>query len=314
MFAKLLGPGQASFELEPDAPDEGNAVALQRVRAPDSGPLAKEEPGRAPSRRPKRERDGAEEQDLWRHIRFKAERIGSSIIRQGLHSAPGMPPLPWAVLRPTDSSERKRPALVRNKVEDSGQSMQPELLRRLRKLRNVESKAIENAPGGDDPALLEKATALLSGLLRRPASGSAEKTDAKAADAAEALAKAFLVVHGAGARRRVLALSAALKNNEALRAEIIAGGPDAAAAVAKQDPREWACSTLQAKRQRWTEESLKEAQVPSGQMARCPECGGKAFVNTGRAGSGRAARLSKQYAHFLCTEVNCGKETHIQEG
>ena len=64
-------------------------------------------------------------------------------------------------------------------------------------------------------------------------------------------------------------------------------------------------------------------------MAICPECGGKAFVNTGRAGSGRAARgfqalgalvpwrlrrLSKQYAHYTCTEKSCGKETHIQEG
>eukprot|EP00913_Durusdinium_trenchii_P031611 g29601.t1 len=62
------------------------------------------------------------------------------------------------------------------------------------------------------------------------------------------------------------------------------------------------------------QEALREAKVPSGHMAVCPECGGKAFVNTGRAGSGRAARLSKQYAHFKCTEKACGKETHIQEG
>ena len=31
-----------------------------------------------------------------------------------------------------------------------------------------------------------------------------------------------------------------------------------------------------------------------GHMAVCPECGGKAFVNTGRAGSGRAAPASQE--------------------
>lgn len=135
-----------------------------------------------------------------------------------------------------------------------------------------------------------------------------------AEDIALTLAKAFFALHGGGARRRLLALSASLKSNEALRKDILAAGPPGALAIAQQDPREWACSAVQAKRQRWALESLQEAKMPSGQMARCPECGGKAFVNTGRAGSGRAARLSKQYAHFKCTEPHCGKETHLQEG
>ncbi|CAJ1360392.1 unnamed protein product, partial [Effrenium voratum] len=100
----------------------------------------------------------------------------------------------------------------------------------------------------------------------------------------------------------------------ALRSAILAAGPKCAKTVACQDPRDWACAELQARRARWAQEALQKAKVPSGQMAVCPECGGKAFVNTGRAGSGRAARLSKQYAHFKCTEANCGKETHVQEG
>ncbi|CAE7402323.1 rluD [Symbiodinium sp. CCMP2592] len=119
---------------------------------------------------------------------------------------------------------------------------------------------------------------------------------------------AFFTLHGGGARRRLLALSAALKSNEALRKDILAAGSSGALAIARQDPREWACSDLQAKRQRWALESMQEAKMPSGQMARCPECGGKAFVNTGRAGSGRAARLSKQYAHFKCTEPDALRE------
>ncbi|CAE7237022.1 Ribosomal large subunit pseudouridine synthase C [Symbiodinium microadriaticum] len=120
--------------------------------------------------------------------------------------------------------------------------------------------------------------------------------------------EAFFALHGGGARRRLLALSASLKSNEALRKDILAAGPPGALAIAQQDPREWACSAVQAKRQRWALESLQEAKMPSGQMARCPECGGKAFVNTGRAGSGRAARLSKQYAHFKCTEPDALRE------
>ena len=109
-------------------------------------------------------------------------------------------------------------------------------------------------------------------------------------------------MHGASARRRLLALSAALKSNEeprttmgrvsrsqrlrlgqALRNDILAAGPGGAPAIARQavpdvglvvvpdaevglfreDPREWAGADLQAKRRRWALESLREAKMPS---------------------------------------------------
>jgi len=315
MFAKVLGAGQTFPALELDqhehqADAAKEAPAEQPALVPPSVDSVQEEL----PRRSKRERDGAQEQqeDLLRQIRWKAERIDNKIVHQGLLlPGPGTGvALPWAILRPADASEVRRrfgPGQRRKPEEAVAVLPGPDLLRRLRKLRTPEAKpgsAEENGPGLEDPALIEKAAQLLTGLLQ------AEGTE----DVALTLAKAFFTLHGGGARRRLLALSAALKSNEALRKDILAAGSSGALAIARQDPREWACSDLQAKRQRWALESMQEAKMPSGQMARCPECGGKAFVNTGRAGSGRAARLSKQYAHFKCTEPHCGKETHLQEG
>eukprot|EP00933_Yihiella_yeosuensis_P079968 TRINITY_DN93387_c0_g1_i1.p1 TRINITY_DN93387_c0_g1~~TRINITY_DN93387_c0_g1_i1.p1 ORF type:complete len:425 (+),score=119.86 TRINITY_DN93387_c0_g1_i1:97-1371(+) len=168
--------------------------------------------------------------------------------------------------------------------------------------------------------LIEKAALILhDGLSKTDAEeGKASEvtgaSEATTVATATALAAAFVAVHGAAARRPLLALGAALRSNKELRAAILTAGPKGAVARARQDPREWAGSDVRALRHKWAKESLAEVQVPKGQMAICPECGGQALVNTGRAGSGRAARLSKQYAHYSCTEKECGKVTHVQEG
>ncbi|CAE8636188.1 unnamed protein product, partial [Polarella glacialis] len=153
--------------------------------------------------------------------------------------------------------------------------------------------------------LAERAAALLAASL---GGGDAAQVVAKN------VATAFLAAHGGAARRQLLALGAALRGNEKLRESVLNLGPKETAALARQDPREWAGSKLQAQRLRWAEEALRESQVPVGTVAICPECGGRALVDTGRAGSGRAARLSKQYAHFTCQEEQCGKVTHVKEG
>ncbi|CAK9029217.1 Lactoylglutathione lyase (Aldoketomutase) (Glyoxalase I) (Glx I) (Ketone-aldehyde mutase) (Methylglyoxalase) (S-D-lactoylglutathione methylglyoxal lyase) [Durusdinium trenchii] len=226
-------------------------------------------------------------------IKMKAEQLGDEVAKTGTH--PGSMPLAWAVLRPSDEppeARRMRLGLARRtRPED-----QHHPIRKLRRQRHP----IIREPGPEDPRKIDKGSALLRGLLG---------DDVCADQVATAVVKAF---HGS--RHRLMALATALKSNEALRDSIRQAGPQGAAALAQQDPRDWANGELQAKRRRWMQEALREAKVPSGHMAVCPECGGKAFVNTGRAGSGRAARLSKQYAHFKCTEKACGKETHIQEG
>ena len=137
-----------------------------------------------------------------RQIRLKAERLGNKIVHEGalgyfdvpdrriqtvtgLHLGSGMPPLPWAILRPADPSEvrkrRRKPApqvalsthgklgevphssreggaadmleagsLDTIPVQDNPALPGPDLLRRLRKLRTPEARpgnAIENGSG-----------------------------------------------------------------------------------------------------------------------------------------------------------------------
>lgn len=132
---------------------------------------------------------------------------------------------------------------------------------------------------------------------------------------AVAAADAFVEAHGgAVARQRLLALAAALRSNAELRDELIAAEPQVLREIARQDPREWVSAGLRAKRRQWAKEALAEARQPGNVISVCPECGGRAAVECGRAGSGRSARISKQYAHYTCLEDRCGKVTHIQEG
>lgn len=261
----------------------------------------------------------ASPEDVLNEITVKAELNGFHVASAGLHAASvTSSTLAWAVLRPSSvnsSRTRYRQMLVAHRpqrpdgdatVADNSREHILSRCRGSRKpnpasaLRPDESSKGESASG---IRLGEKASSMLSVALG---------DSAEARRTATALAAAFLSREDA--KQRLLALGAALRNNPDLCKTVLAAGPDGAIALAQQDPREWAGAEMQAKRQRWAKESLQAAQVPCGQMATCPECGGRAFVNTGRAGSGRAARLSKQYAHFTCTEKACGKVTHVQEG
>eukprot|EP00930_Biecheleria_cincta_P091472 TRINITY_DN81050_c0_g1_i1.p1 TRINITY_DN81050_c0_g1~~TRINITY_DN81050_c0_g1_i1.p1 ORF type:complete len:355 (-),score=75.90 TRINITY_DN81050_c0_g1_i1:21-1085(-) len=263
--------------------------------------------------------DASPEEDLsLSRITVKAKLNGFRVASSGMHAASVEgSTLAWAVLRPSSanqSSTRYRQMLRRPKrpegdaaaVADNSREHVSSSFRGSRKANatsTVQPRESSKDASASALRLHEKATSLLSAALGDSADASSTAT---------ALATAFLAREDA--KQRLLALGAALRNNPELSKTVLAAGPEGAPALARQDPREWAGAEMQAKRQRWAKESLQEAQVPLGQMATCPECGGRAFVNTGRAGSGRAARLSKQYAHFTCTEKTCGKVTHVQEG
>jgi len=137
----------------------------------------------------------------------------------------------------------------------------------------------------------------------------------RAKQTAEAAVKAFVATQGASeARRSIQALCSAVRANIPFRADVLAKGPEGVMDLVEQDSREWATKEMHEKRLCWKREALNEAGVPGSQITECPECGGRATVECGRAGTGRAARLSKQYAHYKCLEERCGKVTHLKEG
>lgn len=299
MFAGSLRPGHVGIEL--DDSDAENSQVVPAQAEPQVN--VKPEKPRAPKGKRPRAKSAEEEHEVaLSRIKMKAEQLGDELAKAGTHTS-GSVALAWAVLRPSEISEfsevrRTRLGLAkRSKAEEE----KVDAVRRLRRRKPCSRPEVSSNEGPQD-GQISKAAALLCGLLG---------DDHAAEEISVTLAKACLAD---GSRHRLMALAAALKSNEELRNAILSAGPAGAQSFAEQDPRDWAGSELQKKRQRWIQESLREAKVPSGHMAVCPECGGKAFVNTGRAGSGRAARLSKQYAHFKCTEKMCGKETHIQEG
>merc|ERR1712232_974146 len=95
--------------------------------------------------------------------------------------------------------------------------------------------------------------------------------------------------------------------------ELLTAGPSSAGGmVVRQDPRSWANAELNAKRQKWIEESLQEIK-PAGPVGTCPLCGGRAVVATGTAGSGRSGRLTKAFAHYSCLEGACGQQSHVKQ-
>lgn len=296
MFAGSLRPGHVGIELD-DSDAENSQVPAQAPQA--NVPDARLERPRAGKRQRVKSAEEEHEVALSR-IKMKAEQLGDELAKAGTHS--GSVPLAWAVLRPSEPPEVRRTRLGLAKRSSKAEEEKVDAVRRLRRRKPGSRPEVSNSNGGPQDGQISKAAALLCGLLGN---------DPSAEETSVALAKACLAD---GSRQRLIALAAALKSNEELRNAILSAGPAGAQSFAAQDPRDWAGSELQKKRQQWIQESLREAKVPSGHMAVCPECGGKAFVNTGRAGSGRAARLSKQYAHFKCTEKMCGKETHIQEG
>merc|ERR1712151_243694 len=95
-------------------------------------------------------------------------------------------------------------------------------------------------------------------------------------DLASAIAKAFVAAHkSTAANDRLRSLILALRNNEELRSAVLRQGPTYATALAQQDPRDWANKKIQAQRQTWTAEALKEACPFGAQIGTCPECGGR---------------------------------------
>lgn len=302
MFAGSLRPGHVGIELDDSDAENVEAEAEPQANGkPDARLKLEGLEGPRAGRKRQRVKSAEEEHEAaLSRIKMKAEQLGDELAKAGTHT--GSVPLAWAVLRPSEPPEVRRTRLGLAKRSSKAEEEKVDAVRRLRRRKPGSRPEVSNSNGGPQDGQISKAAALLCGLLGE--NPSVEETSV-------ALAKACLVD---GSRHRLIALAAALKCNEELRNAILIAGPAGAQSFAEQDPRDWAGSELQKKRQQWIQESLREAKVPSGHMAVCPECGGKAFVNTGRAGSGRAARLSKQYAHFKCTEKMCGKETHIQEG
>jgi len=149
--------------------------------------------------------------------------------------------------------------------------------------------------------LHERATVRLDAAL----GGGAEEI-------AAAVAKAFLLVYpdGSMAKRRMLALTAALRANASLRKTVLDAGVEGAEALAKQEPHEWAHEDLKSRRLQWAQESLRAACPSGGEIGTCPECGGRAVVECGQSADFKKA---KQYAHYTCLEEHCGKISHIKE-
>eukprot|EP00434_Breviolum_minutum_P028515 symbB.v1.2.025223.t3/scaffold2429.1/size79298/3 len=280
MFEGSLRPGHLGIELDDDTE---TLQVVPEAELPDANVKQDARSGKT-RKRPLPKSEDSVPQNALSKIKVKAEQLGDVLARTGTHVPPGRAPLAWAVLRPSNEPpevRRTRLALARrsSKAEEEDTTG-----RRLRRCKPG-SRPEVTSKGPEDAVRIDKAAALLQGLLGDDAM-----------ELATALAKACLVD---GSRHRLMALAAALKSNEELRRAILNAGPEAAASFAQQDPRDWAKSELQVRRKRWMQEAMQEAKVPSGHMAVCPECGGKAFVNTGRAGSGRAARLSKQQKKLL---------------
>lgn len=238
-------------------------------------------------------------------------------------------PLKWAVLKPSAETSNEKCGRARRAAKERSDAPQraatagERAVKRSRGLKqrlsdcvaeDCEKRMHQTSDAGADPRnvsaaavrLSQRATALLQGAIG---------DDPGAEGTVVAIVDAFVTTHGgAAARRSLLVLAAALRKNVGLRSAVLAAGPAGALELARQDPQEWADPDLRAKRLQWKRECLNEAKRAGGQVGTCPKCGGRALVECGRAGTGRAARLSKQYSHYTCLEERCGETTHIQEG
>mmetsp|Transcript_57862 Transcript_57862/g.123044 ORF Transcript_57862/g.123044 Transcript_57862/m.123044 type:complete len:230 (-) Transcript_57862:157-846(-) len=110
---------------------------------------------------------------------------------------------------------------------------------------------------------------------------------------------------------RVRALISALRVNAPLRERVIKGGRATTLELAQEDPRKWATESVQARRQEWAASAMATAsQGPTLEQRPCPQCGGRAYLETGTY---PAFKMAKAFAHYKCLEKNCGKETHERE-
>eukprot|EP00927_Polykrikos_kofoidii_P079739 TRINITY_DN7655_c0_g1_i1.p1 TRINITY_DN7655_c0_g1~~TRINITY_DN7655_c0_g1_i1.p1 ORF type:complete len:217 (+),score=33.07 TRINITY_DN7655_c0_g1_i1:120-770(+) len=129
---------------------------------------------------------------------------------------------------------------------------------------------------------------------------------------ASAIIDAFVKAAGESSKasHRLRSLIAALRNNDKLRDVILSGGISCAVDVALQDPREWATDNLKARRQFWATSAMNMASQVGGDIRSCPQCGGKAVLETGTSA---AYKMAKAYVHYRCMEVHCGLDTHVKE-
>lgn len=219
----------------------------------------------------------------------------------------GQTPLAWAVLKPTAEGKVACSSECDRARGHTAGRRRP-IVRQSAHV-NPKASASKCSPGGSvrpetTVRIRERAIALFCEALDR--GDSSQET-------AGAIVDAFMETHGAAnARRLLLDLGASLRRNAALREEVVATGASVAARLVQQDPREWATDELRNKRSRWAEEALQELK-PSGPIAACPCCGGRAVVATGTAGSGRAGRTTKAFIHYSCLEQGCGKSSHVKQ-
>lgn len=241
--------------------------------------------------------------------------------------------LAWAVLRPgqqrsagfAPSRELACRAPPQPKTVTDHPAKRPRLA--SRKFAGAEPVAAVRVLGdGDDTSqaaerLRERAASILQEALGSEAAKTADagavveqQVAADAAATAAAMADRCIKLLGVkGARRHLLSLASALRVNAELRREVLAAGPKSAGElVARQDPRSWASAELRGRRRQWLEESMRDVK-PAGPVGTCPECGGRAVVACGTAGSGRSGRLTKSFAHYSCLEDRCGRQSHVKQ-
>lgn len=189
-------------------------------------------------------------------------------------------------------------------------------MRVLKRFHAMRSKAASDESSKKEHLMDEQSLSVASAQLHDRAVSLISATLSGAEQATEIatmVVGSFVNVQGiSGARRTLLALNAALRVNTSLKTTVLAASPSEIATLAHQDPREWASEEIQAMRRQWEKEALEEVK-PAGPVGNCPECGGRAVVATGTAGSGRSARLTKAFAHYSCLEDNCGKSSHIKQ-
>lgn len=252
-------------------------------------------------------------------------------LRKGVHTEAAEDALlTWAVVRPVEC-KRKDSKTVHTPSRRSGSlhclrpvacrpcpSSGERVQKRLRTLKHrspgtaLTERKERSLSSGLGEVLRESATSQL-GMILGTASGPAAITDGTllGTSLAAAITDAFIGEYGATASKpRLMSLLKALRGNELLRNTVLEQGVDGVAALARQDPQEWASADLQLRRQQWTRESLKAACPTGGQVSICPECGGRAIVECGQSADFKKA---KQYAHYTCMEEKCGKITHIKE-
>lgn len=205
----------------------------------------------------------------------------------------------------------ERPATIRAaETVDAAANASPGVGR-----RRVDQQGLRKAARMVQEALLNRRVRASSSTAAEPTPGAPAEEPTPGDAAAAALVAtiattAILRAAGAEAPHRLRALIAALRTNAELRAAVLRAGAPGAEALATQDPLEWANDGTKAQRLSWERECLAQASQIGGDVRPCPECGGRAVVETG---SFPAFKMAKNYVMWRCTELSCGKVTNLRE-